>query len=202
MSRIRRSTSLVVSLTSLSLSGACEPRASDRVLPPIPSAELRPAVNPAALLDSARRLMLADSNVALVSVDADGQPRVRTVKAFVDPVDPARPASGVTVWVMTRLTTRKVEQIRRHPQATLYFNDDARLSYATVMGVATVHTDPEHAGAKRHYDAEYARFFWPDFPRDFVMLEIRPRWLEYIGPGVSNDETTWRPQSVTFEPRR
>lgn len=207
MSRIRRFRSLAVSLTvSLTVLAACEQpaadpaRATDTALPAIPRAELRPAVNPTALLDSARRLMRADSNVALVSVDADGQPRVRTVKAFVDPVDPARPASGVTVWVMTRLTTRKVEQIRRHPQVTLYFNDDARLSYATVMGIATVHTDPENAGAKRHYDAEFARFFWPDFPRDFVMLEIRPRWLEYIGPGVTNDETTWRPQSVTFEP--
>jgi general stress protein 26 len=190
--------SLAVALTVVS--GACTRRASDLALAPVPRAELQPAADPSALLDSARRLMLADSNVALVSVDADGQPRVRTVKAFLDPVDPTRPASGVTVWVMTRLSTRKIAQIRRHPQVTLYFNDDARVSYATVMGVAVVHTDPEHAGAKRHYDADYARFFWPDFPRDFVMLEIRPRWLEYMGPGIPNDRRSWRPQAVTFEP--
>jgi len=107
--------------------------------------------------------MISDSNAALVTVDADGQPRVRTVKAFLDPVDPARPASGVTVWVTTRLTTRKIEQIRRHPKVN------------------------------------YARFFWPDFPRDLVMLEIRPRWLEYLGASVPNDRTSWRPQSVSFD---
>lgn len=176
---------------------ACASRGA--VLPPIPSGELQIASNATALLDSARRLMLADSNVALVSVDADGQPRVRTVKAFLDPVDPGHLSSGVTVWVMTRLSTRKIEQIRRHPQVTLYFNDDAAVSYATIMGVATVHTNAEHPGAKRHYDADYARFFWPDFPRDFVMLEIRPRWLEYMGAGVPNDRRNWRPQAVVFE---
>jgi general stress protein 26 len=133
-------------------------------------------------VDSARSLMQADSAVALVTVDSSGQPRVRTVRAFLDPVDPARLASGATVWVMTRLSTRKVDQIRAHPQVTLYFNNDDRQSYASIMGTAVVHTDPNHPGAKRHYDDEYVKFFWPDFPRDFVMLEIRPRWLEYLGP--------------------
>ncbi len=90
--------------------------------------------------------------------------------------------------------------IRRHPQVTLYFNDDARVSYASIMGTAVVHTDPNHPGAKRHYDEGYARFFWPDFPRDFVMIEVRPRWLEYMGPGLGNDRQTWRPQSVVFAP--
>ncbi len=187
-------------LTALALTGACTPRAANPVRAVIPRGELQLAANPTAVLDSARRLMLTDSNVALVSVDTDGQPRVRTVQAFVDPVDPLRPAAGVTVWVMTRLTTRKVEQVRRHPQVTLYFNNDAAFSYATIMGVAIVHTDPEHPGAKRHYDADFAQFFWPDFPRDFVMLEIRPRWLEYMGPGVPNDRRNWRPQAVTFDP--
>jgi general stress protein 26 len=167
---------------------------------PIPTAELRLAPNPRLVVDSARSLMRADSAAALVTIDPAGQPRVRTVRAFLDPVDPARLESGVTVWIMTRFSTRKVEQIRAHPQVTLYFNDDDRQSYASIMGTAIVHTDPSHPGAKRHYNAEYVRFFWPDFPRDFVMLEIRPRWLEYLGPGIANDPTTWRPQAVLFEP--
>ena len=176
---------------------ACESSPSPAPLA-IPTSDLRMAADPRALVDSARSLMLADSNVALVTVDSAGQPRVRTVRAFIDPPDSARLESGITVWVMTRFSTRKVDQIRRHPQVTLYFNHDDRQSYASIMGVATVHTDPEHPGAKRHYDEEYKQFFWPDFPRDFVMLEIRPRWIEYLGPGHSNDPTTWRPQAVVF----
>lgn len=166
----------------------------------VPMAELNLASDPRAVLDSARALMRSDSNMALVTVDRAGQPRIRTVRAFLDDPDPERPERGMTVWVMTRLSTRKIEQIRHHPEVTLYFNNDDRVSYATLMGIATVHTDPDHPGAKRHYDEEYARFFWPDFPRDFVMIEVQPTWLEYMGPGLWNDRETWRPQAVVFRP--
>ena len=171
-----------------------------RAQAPVPRAELRLAPDSRALVDSARSLMLRDSAVALVTVDSSGQPRVRTVRAFIDPVDPAHLERGVTVWVMTRFSTRKVNQARAHPEATLYFSDDDRQSYATIMGTAIVHTDPNHPGVKRHINEQYVKFFWPDFPRDFVMLEIRPRWLEYMGPGIPNDPNTWRPFAVIFSP--
>ena len=193
----RVSTSLVVLATILA---GCTSAASSVARAAVsPTTELNLAADARALLDSARALMVADTNVALISVDGAGQPRVRTVRAFLDPVDPARPASGATVWVMTRLSTRKVDQIRAHPQVTLYFNEDNATRYVSIMGNAVVHTDPEHPGAKRHYDAEYARFFWPDFPRDFVMLEVRPRWLEYMSPGTRPAVDSWRPQAVVFE---
>ena len=193
----------VASVLSLAaVLGACSRRISEsppRVAPvSAPAAELNLAADPRALLDSARALMVADTNVALVSVDEAGQPRVRTVRAFLDPVDPARPASGATVWVMTRLSTRKVAQVRANPQVTLYFNEDGATRYVSIMGKAVVHTDPEHPGAKRHYDAEYAAYFWPEFPRDFVMLEIQPRWLEYMSPGMRPARGSWRPQAVVF----
>lgn len=167
---------------------------------PLDTTELYRTVSPATILDSARALLRADPNVALVTVDRAGQPRVRTVLAFVDPPDATDPTRGFTVWIMTRGTTRKVAQIRANPRVTLYANDDARMTYATIMGTATVHTDAEHPGARRHYDAGYAQFFWPDFPRDFVMIEVRASWLEFMGPGVPNHREHWRPQAVVFEP--
>ena len=195
---------LATALASLLLTSACSPTPSDRSrdtsgLHDVPAAELRPAADAKTLLDSARALMQRDGFVALVTVDSSGQPRVRTVRAYFDSVDSSRPASGVTVWIKTRLTTRKVDQIRRHPQVTLYFNDDTRASYASIMGTAVVHTDPNEAATKRHFDSADAKFFWPDYPRGFVMIEVQPKWLEYIGPGIENDSTTWRPQSVVFK---
>jgi general stress protein 26 len=163
-----------------------------------PVADLNLATDEAAVLAGARALMLADENTALVTVDADGRPRVRTVRAFVDPAVPGRPESGVTVWIMTRRTTRKVDQIAQNDKVALYFSDDEKVSYATVMGRAIVHTDPGNARAKRHYDADYAKFFWPAFPADFVMIEVQPDWLEYMGPGVPNHREHWRPQAVVF----
>ncbi len=168
----------------------------------VPVEELYKSAPDSAILSAARALMLADSNVAVVTLDSMGQPRVRTTKAFVAPVSADDPASGVTVWIMTRLNTRKVDQMRRHPQVTLYFNNDDRIEYATVMGIATVHSDPEHPQAKEFYKDGYAEFFWPDFPRDFVMIEIKPLWLEYLGPRSPGHPQTWRPQAVAFNFRR
>ncbi|HVL70029.1 MAG TPA: pyridoxamine 5'-phosphate oxidase family protein [Vicinamibacterales bacterium] len=198
--RARLAALLVLVVAGAACTRAHAPAQTDAAVPQgVPAAELRPAADAPAILAAARALMERDGVVALATVDAGGQPRVRSVRAFLDPVDPARPASGFTVWILTRHTTRKVEQVRRHPQVTLYFNDDAGDSYASIMGTATVHTDPDHPAAKRHYDDELVKFFWPDFPRDFVMIEVRPRWLEFIGPAAENDDRTWRPQAVVFD---
>ena len=164
----------------------------------VPTSELYKVASDSAILSAARALMLADSNVAVVTVDSIGQPRVRTTKAFVSPVDASDPAKGVTVWIMTRLTTRKVDQIRRHPQVTLYFNSDDRIEYATIMGTATIHRDPNHPQAKAFYEDGYKEFFWPDFPNDFVMIEVKPLWLEYLGPTIAGHANTWRPQAVVL----
>ncbi len=165
----------------------------------VPVEELYKVASDSAILAAARALMLADSNVAVVTLDSMGQPRVRTTKAFVSAETPGDPAKGVTVWIMTRLTTRKVDQMRRHPQVTLYFNNDDRVEYATVMGTAVIHTDATNPEAKKFYEDGYAEFFWPDFPNDFVMIEIRPRWLEYLGPAIAAHPQTWRPQAVVFD---
>ena len=59
----------------------------------------------------------------------------------------------------------------------------------------TVARNPD---AKRFYEDGYKEFFWPDFPRDFVMIEVKPRWLEYLGPEIHAHGETWRPQAVVF----
>ncbi len=76
-----------------------------------------------------------------------------------------------------------------------------RIEYATVMGVATVHTDPEHPQAKEFYKDGYAEFFCSDFRRDFVMIEVKPLWLEYLGSRFPGHSETWRPQGLAFNLR-
>ena len=162
------------------------------------------AEDPEQVLKAARLLMESDENMALVTVDDNGQPRIRTVKAFLSDVNPVDPHSSMTVWVMTRDSTRKIEQIRQNPQVSLYFNDDAKVSYLTVMGTAFVHTDPEHPRIKamlaRPALDGYADYFWPDFPKGFVMLEIKPNWIEYMDQEkLKPHRETWRPQAVLFD---
>jgi hypothetical protein len=96
-------------------------------------AELNRASDEAAVLAAARALMLADSNAALITVDPQGQPRARTVFTLLERPDPLDRARGVTAWIMTRAGSRKLDQIRRNPNVTLYYSDDANVSYASVV---------------------------------------------------------------------
>jgi hypothetical protein len=81
---------------------------------------------------------------------------------------------------------------------TLYFNDDSNAAYTSIMGVATIHTDPANPEAKRVYERGNRDFYWPDFPEGFVMIEVKPRWLEHLGTVIAANEKTWRPQGVVF----
>ncbi len=142
----------------------------------------------ASILDAARKLMVSDKYAALITVDGDGPPRARTVLTQLGPSDSARPDKGFTVWIMTRRSTGKVEQIMKNPNVTLYYNDDAKESYVTLMGPATIYTD------------EYAKYFWPDLKKDFIMIGVRPNWMEVlIMPTIKNHPQNWRPQAVVFK---
>ena len=166
--------------------------------PSVPRAELSLARDSAVLLDSAHTLIARDSSVGLVTVDEFNRPRVRTVRAF-RLERPATARERFTVFILTRQSTRKIDQIAKNPLVTLYFNEDQHTTYATIMGRATIHRDPTNPRLKPFLDPATVRFFWPAFPQDFVMIEVVPDWLEFIGPGLWNDPDTWRPQAVVFE---
>ena len=164
----------------------------------VPRAELSLARDTAVVLDSADALIARQSFVGLVTVDESNRPRVRTVRAF-RLKHPTTARERFTVFILTRPSTRKVDQIAKNPLVTLYFNENQRAAYATIMGRATVHRDPKNPRLQSFLDSATVHFFWPAFPRDFVMLEVTPDWLELIGPGIWNDPNTWRPQAVVFE---
>ena len=166
--------------------------------PSVPRAELSLARDTAVVLDSAYALIARQSFVGLVTVDEFNRPRVRTVRAF-RLKQPTTARERFTIFILTRTSTRKIDQIAKNPLVTLYFNEDQRAAYATIMGRATVHRDPKNPRLQPFLDSATVKFFWPAFPRDFVMIEVTPDWLEFIGPGIWNDPNTWRPQAVVFE---
>ena len=166
--------------------------------PSVPRAELSLARDTAVVLDSANALIARQPFVGLVTVDESNRPRIRTVRAFRIK-NPTTARERFTVFILTRPSTRKVDQIVKNPLVTLYFNENQRAAYATIMGRATVHRDPNDPRLQPFLDSATVHFFWPAFPQDFVMLEVIPDWLEFIGPGVWNDPNTWRPQAVVFQ---
>jgi general stress protein 26 len=166
--------------------------------PGVPRSELSLARDTAVVLDSADALIARDSSVGMATVDEFNRPRIRTVRAF-RLKRPSTARERFTVFILTRTSTRKIDQITKNPLVTLYFNEDQCPAYATIMGRATVHRDPKNPRLQSFLDSAGVKFFWPAFPRDFVMIEVTPDWLEFIGPGLWNDPNTWRPQAVVFE---
>ena len=176
------------------------PEAATATLPQagVPRAELSLAKDTAVVLDSADALIARDSSIGLVSVDESNRPRVRSVRAF-RLKNPTTARERFTIFILTRTSTRKIDQITKNPLVTLYWNEDQRAAYTTIMGRATVHRDPKNPRLQSFLDPATIAFFWPAFPNDFVMLEVTPDWLEFIGPGLWNDPNSWRPQAVVFE---
>jgi len=190
--------------TNSNRQGTSEPKTvKGAELRSIPRSELNLAKDSAALLIAARRLLAADTNVAFITVDSSGRPRVRTVYAIVEEQQANTITNNTRIWVLTRAATRKVAQLQKDPRVTLYYNQDATISYASIMGIATVFTDPADPEASRFLrskvDADMIKFFWPSFPQDFALLKIRPQWIEYLSEADAHaDPKTWRPQAVVF----
>jgi general stress protein 26 len=161
-----------------------------------PTDEFYRAAPAADIIKAARGLVESDGWAALISIDERGHPRVRTVGVVWQDADPSDPQKYMTLWVQTREGTRKVQQIRRNPRVSLYFSDDAKMSYLSIMGVAKVYTDPTNPHVQPRIMKEWISYFWPEYPKDFAMIEVRPTWIEYMGPGIGNHPQHWRPQAV------
>lgn len=147
---------------------------------------------PSRVLEAARQIIAGDPDCALITVDGNGQPRARTVTA-------SAPEADMTIWIATKPNTRKVSQLREHPEVTLYFSNDAAFSYVSIMGTATLHDDPTTVDAKNFYPPEQLRMHWPDYPKDFLLIKVTPKWIEVEGHGMSGHADTWQPQGVRLD---
>ncbi|MDZ7807554.1 MAG: pyridoxamine 5'-phosphate oxidase family protein [Gracilimonas sp.] len=143
------------------------------------------------IIAAAQAIIEADPTAALVSVDSLGRPRIRSV-------DTSKPDSSMIIWIATRPDTRKVDQIRGNPNVAIYYNDDEAISYVSIMGTALLHEDIETIMANNPFSEEWTSRFFPDYPEDMLLIEIRPTWMEVMGQGIAASEDTWRPQAVTF----
>lgn len=148
----------------------------------------------ATILAAAKAIIEEDFVAALITLDANGTPRARSVGVWM-------PDDDFTLWIGTRRSSRKVAQLRANPRATLYFNRDnleqnfEGAYYASFMGTATVHTDDETLRL-RAPDGEYRDAMWPNFPDDYAAISFRTHWLEVTGRGIRGDEESWQPQAV------
>jgi general stress protein 26 len=144
------------------------------------------------LLSSAREIIASDPFMTLITVDEAGRARARTVEH-------SPPDEDMTIWISTIPSTRKLDQIQQNPKVTLYFDGPGDTSYVTIMGVASIHSDRDTAMSKTWRDPTARARFWPDFPKNYVLIRVKPSWIEVVADGIDSREKDWRPQAVLFE---
>jgi len=142
------------------------------------------------LLEVAHQIIDGARFNTLVTLDADGLPRIR-------PMDPLPPEGEMTIWFATNPNTRKVEEIRRDPRVSVYYFDPQTLGYVTISGVAHLVDDPAEK-ARRWKDDWQA--FYPNRPDGYLLIEFTANWLEVVSVShsVTGPDDTWLPPRVEF----
>lgn len=143
--------------------------------------------------------MQADPDAGFVTVDAENRPRIRSVRAWLLDVHGTDSLNAMTVWVLSLASSRKIRDIEGNHHVALYFDDDEAISYLSISGTAILHRDPDDPKVRAFLDDEETKsYFWPEFPAEFVVVEVRPRWLEFMSLELPPEMKTWQPQAVVF----
>ena len=142
------------------------------------------------LLAIARDTMAKARFCALITLDASGHPRARTMEAFP-------PEDNMVVWMGTSRYTRKVEEIRNDPRVTLYYAHPDHVGYVTLYGTAKLVDTPEEKD--KRWKEEYASYF-PEGKAGYILIAVTPKRMEVTdySRGVAGDPKTWKPPTVKF----
>ncbi|MEY4635822.1 MAG: hypothetical protein RJA55_1620 [Acidobacteriota bacterium] len=160
------------------------------MLPALPAAQGQPSRSQ--ILAGGRDIIQKAGYCSFITAGVDGHPQARIV-------DPLGPDESFTFHIATNPLTRKVDQIRRDPRATLLCFDATTASYATVLAKAAIVTDAEEKA--RHWKAAWTPFYSGGPKGDAVVLiRLEPLRMEVVSEarGLTSDPRTWLPLAVTF----
>jgi general stress protein 26 len=147
----------------------------------------------AAVIKVAAGIMQRARFCALITVGAGGHPQSRIVDAF-------EPGADMVVWIATTPVTRKVAEIRKDPRVTLSYFDPNSMGYVTLLGRASIVTDPGEKA--KHWKEDWAKLY-KDKNRgdDYLLIKVTPVRLEVSaeGEGILNDPKTWLPVIIEFK---
>lgn len=146
------------------------------------------------LMTVAREIMIEARSCALITLDEEGRPRVRTMDPFV-------PENDLTVWFGTNSKSRKVKQIKNDQRVTLYYLDSDASGYVMISGIAQL-VDDQMEKDKRWKEEWEA--FYPNNRKDYLLIKVSPEWMEIssINRGIVSDTITWQPPNVIFKTKQ
>lgn len=140
------------------------------------------------ILSAAREIMESTFTCVFITVDKK-MPRARTM-------DPFKPEEDFTVWLATNPNSRKVKEIKKNAQVTLYYQDGEN-GYVSLYGKATLINDS--AEKERRWKTGWSAFY-PNRNEAYLLIKVVPVKLEVISykRGINGDAKTWQPASFVF----
>lgn len=122
------------------------------------------------IISAAREIIQSTPFCALVTVDEEGQPQIRTMNPFPFKDD-------FVVWFATSRDSRKVSEMKKEPRVCVYYADHKTpQGYVNLMGKATIIDDKELLKKMK-------REYWngiPNWENIFVLIKIEPQKMEVI----------------------
>jgi general stress protein 26 len=155
-----------------------------------PKLNAQSSVNSDTMRVAAKEIIKATSYCGLVTVDATGQPQIRTMNPF--PVN-----DELITWFATSRTSRKVKEIKNNPKVCVYYADHTSAKgYVNITGTAEVIDDKELL-------IKMKRDYWngiPNWQDIFVLIKIVPNTLEVVNykHGLNGDPKTFGAPKITF----
>ena len=144
------------------------------------------------VLEAAQEIMIAAESCALVTLGVDGRPHARMMNSFA-------PEPGLTVWMATNPSTRKVADMRTDQRVTLVYFDRDDPGYVTLLGDARLVNDPAEKRAR--WKDEWT-LYYPGGPEssDYLLIEFVPQRIEVVSLkyGIASDPQAWKPAIVEF----
>ena len=143
------------------------------------------------LIAAAGNLMKSAGYCALVTLDENGFPNVRTMHPF-------EPEKDMTVWLGTNSNSRKVNEIKNNPRVALYYFLSNASGYVVLKGIATLTDDPAMTGK---YWKEKWEDYYEDQKKNYMLIKVVPDKIEVVdyNSGITGDSDTWAVPSVSFK---
>lgn len=141
--------------------------------------------------DVAKEIMTNAKTCALITVDSLNRSRVRMMGTL-------KPDEDFTVWFGTNPKSRKVVQITKNPEVTLYYTEEGNSGYVMIQGKAEIVNDAKEK--EIHWRTDW-KAFYPNYPDDYLLIKVTPNWMEVVSYkyNILGDEETWEPAKVVFD---
>jgi len=140
------------------------------------------------ILKAARQIIDRAYFGSFITIDAQGQPKVRLMEPFA-------PDPNFVIYLATNPKSRKVKEIEANSTASLHYVDKPRTGYVSLYG--KIYVIKNDSIKKAHWKNGWERFY-QNKGNAYTLLKFVPDYLEVISirDHLNGDTKTWQPAKV------